>query len=815
MLNINETPFDPPAAQPGTLRLFAREDGRLYTINEFGVRVWIQGSAGSQGASGAQGATGPQGSAGSIGATGSQGLQGATGVQGSMGAQGTQGVQGATGVQGAQGAQGDQGLRGFQGAVGATGPEGPEGPQGESGESLWMYTSTLNASQYQDTLTPISFYPTTRIGDRTVDVDTLAKLTVLPDPAFLDAIEVTGASISDYNGLYFVDGESPAGFVKYTKTGTPNLYISINSTTNVWYCIDTVVNPVYFQAQYCNYNASGQPIGKYWNQDPVVPDEATGVYSSGTFSQGVTQRNPGQTIFNQTMAQTHGADYFRFNEKTRPPIAFTGLSYWDTSKSRLYVGDGTTWQEMSTPRTYTITSNDDFKAAIEDTSSLYKVLNVTQAVSYMTDTDDTVWVHGYITINSVAGSPTAFLHSGTNWTITFKALSTSSVIYFSQASYTAVPGIDHLYLDDVSVNFELVGTTQHTVTPYKEIPVTKVQGTESLNAASYYSGPAFFDPSVVNFASIWVTETPKNRQASTIDQLTALLAINSDLEIDLMGKTIAVTSNVTVNGTKTLINGYLSIDADITIDRSATLTASSLTCQISIGGSNRTITVGDVALFVDVTFSNYWHLHFAWNSIIPFLKSMAGIGWTSGVQMDFSKPWCTNYPGMLRTLLAATTAGSSATKIIEWQGDSITTWNGETSQTWSLTSSLFAGTGVSVELRCAKTLTWNLEGKTLQIGDAVVKLGDFVINAPNNDFKGNGHLLAYNVDFYLRGFYNSVTGSTFYLDGSQPGGSAANKFYHERRDTIPNTNGHYSSALGVTDFYNVDPYVHMKWWSSN
>ena len=79
--------------------------------------------------------TGPEGATGlgATGATGPQGATGATGLQGSTGATGLQGSTGATGLQGATGLLGATGLDGEIGATGGVGKAGPPGPAGSAG----------------------------------------------------------------------------------------------------------------------------------------------------------------------------------------------------------------------------------------------------------------------------------------------------------------------------------------------------------------------------------------------------------------------------------------------------------------------------------------------------------------------------------------------------------------------------------------------------------------------------------------------------------------------------------------------------------
>lgn len=680
------------------------------------------------------------------------------------------------------------------------------------GETLWQELTNESV----ETLAPLTDHPQTRIGNLSQSVTDFGKLTTVPDGAIVgQSIEVTGASNASFNGAYLPDGNDPHGYPKFKKTGTPDLYISLNSTTMVWYCIDATINPIYYQASYTNYGASYQPVGNYWQNSPSVPDDAQAAYVD-VVGTGRSLRSIGQALFDQTQAQTHGADYFLHNLKSRPPIPFVGLAYFDQDAERAYIGDGTTWQEMSSPRTYTVTSNDDFKNALEDETSLYKILNITQAVAYLCDSSNTVSIYGYCYIVSGPGAPTAFLHASGATTITIEGLNagTGNSLTFSQGAYISIPDIDTITVDNIVVNFELLAVTQHTASSLGVVDVATANGGVLTFANSKTSTTAIVDTAVASQKSLYQNEAITFGTATTLADLADLLETQTDMTIDLLGKTIQVSSNLTVNGAKTIINGGIAVLADITIAPTATFKPASLTTKILVA-SNRTITANGLALTVtELTWSGAYYTEFAWDTTIPTLQKMSGLGWASGVKMDFDKVWATNYAGHLRTLLGATTISTTGTKVIEWTGDEITTWNNETSQIWALSSSITAGNGVIAEIRCSKTLEFNLSGKTLQIGNSVVKLGDIVFNVPNCDFKGNGHLLAYNTDIYIRGLYNSQTGTTFYLDGSQPGGSATNRFYYERRDTAPNDSGSYTASAGATSWYNVDNYINRKWWSS-
>ena len=166
---------------------------------------------------------------------------------------------------------------------------------GTPGGSLWE-EAVVDGNEG---LRPINDYTEVKIGAKDMTNDT-GKLTVCGDIGASGTITISGTSgntTGNVDGTYVLVGQDGFGF-NYWRRSDNVYYLSIESTGALWYCIDTIINPIYFDALYTNYAIIQQPTGEFQN-NPFSGETATVEASEGNSGSGISLRACGTSKFDQ------------------------------------------------------------------------------------------------------------------------------------------------------------------------------------------------------------------------------------------------------------------------------------------------------------------------------------------------------------------------------------------------------------------------------------------------------------------------------------------------------------------------------------
>ena len=364
-----------------------------------------QGPAGVVGASGTQGATGPsgtpgtQGPSGASGAPGAQGSTGATGATGPSGAPSTipgptgptgpAGPTGATGPQGTQGVPGASGASGAPGVQGATGPSGPSGPIGATGPA-----GTAGA--------------TGATGAAGVGVPAGGATGQL----------LAKASGTDFDTTWVATGGSPAIATSILQIDDFPGATDDAKHVAAWAAAAAASRKPILQYPARTFGPLSTPIAAFSGMRAIGPDHSG---SDGPKNQEISSGNFVPHRVNVSCGT--GTSSLFVQSSTIQEVVFANISYRGTSSSQWWHNtDGNSYSIY--PGQFHSLAFDNFNSVLGNTadqftctqfifSGHWTVLNFQNTPLHIGGSDNSLWMTGFINLNSpasVAGAGRPILH---------------------------------------------------------------------------------------------------------------------------------------------------------------------------------------------------------------------------------------------------------------------------------------------------------------------------------------------------------------------------------------------------------------------
>jgi len=470
---------------------------------------------------------------------------------------------------------------------------------------------------------------------------------------------------------------------------------------------------------------------------------------------------------------------------------------------------------------YFVTTFDEFKYAIEDTTYNNKYILANTAITYFTSSANTMNVYGSCYIDAPIWA--ILKDTPASDTVTINSTSGAGEIISVSGSLT-IPNVRTLVLNNVNLSVRVFGFSgtnplitlltvdstnmtnksqlmyENLSTPNLEIDPTgtaivKQNSWSSVNAITHQV-ECYTAADIIKYLAGVGDYIIQTFETWTTAQIGTSGVINVGFgRKKLVGRSIDIAANVTFTGGGSLEIDYLSAGTSVTLNS-------------QIGMVLNTVVTTNSSTKITCLSTG--------TSTAPVVKRYNGSGWMDGISVPLQE-FTTYTPGELRTILGAFWF-SSGPKVINHSGYiSTVSTASNASENW-----IVAGDDpCAAVIKHPSSITFDLSlGRTLRLGIIAPSQGSQIyfdtpivnVNSGTNASL-KGHLIL-GADFYVRKIAN-IGAIEFFLSGDST--TPNSKLYFERWNQIPQESlappAVYTTRGPIT-WFNINLDRYKLWWSS-